>query len=182
MSDCTEGMSEDVELDELDVAILRELVENGRSSFREIAKRLNTSVGTVTSRVKRMETAGVIKGYTALVEAEKLGFELTAITAVTVSRGKLLEVQREIASLPNTVAVYDVTGVVDSIVVSKFRNRQELSEFTKRILSIPYVERTNTHIALTVVKEDFRGLLRTLGEAPAAKRGPARRPEVEGYG
>ncbi|MCS7094856.1 MAG: Lrp/AsnC family transcriptional regulator [Thaumarchaeota archaeon] len=175
-------MSKDVELDELDVTILKELIEDGRSSFREIAKKLNTSVGTVASRVKRMESMGVIRGYTALIDAEKLGFELTAITSVTVSRGKLLEVQREIASLANTVAVYDVTGVVDSIVVSKFRNRQELSEFTKRILSIPYVERTNTHIALTIVKEDFRGLLKSLGEVPPAKRGPAKRPEVEGYG
>ena len=48
-----------------------------------------------------------------------------------------------------------VTGDVDAIVVAKFRSREELSKFTKELLSLPYVERTNTHVVLNTVKEDF---------------------------
>jgi DNA-binding Lrp family transcriptional regulator len=66
-----------VELDEIDLAILGELIEDARRSYREIAKRLNISVGTVAARVKRMEALGVIKGYSAMVDYEKLGYELT---------------------------------------------------------------------------------------------------------
>jgi DNA-binding Lrp family transcriptional regulator len=174
-----------VELDEMDLAILGELIEDARRSYREIAKRLNISVGTVAARVKRMEALGVIKGYSAMVDYEKLGYELTVVTEVTVSKGRLLEVQREISLIPNTISVYDVTGTVDSIVVSKFRNRQEVSNFTKKLLSIPYVERTNTHVVLTVVKEDPRGpLLKELGKLQAARerRPEEPREEVGGYG
>ena len=72
------------------------------------------------------------------------------------SKGKLLEVQREIARMHCVCAVYDVTGAEDSIVVSKFKGREEVSKFTKAILALPHVERTNTHIVLNTCKEDFR--------------------------
>jgi len=42
------------------------------------------------------------------------------------------------------------------MVIAKFRNRKELSDFTKSLLSMPFIERTNTHVVLTTVKEDFR--------------------------
>lgn len=91
-----------------------------------------------------------------MLDFERLGFELTVVTEMTVSKGKLLETQREIAKLPYVCAVYDITGEIDSIVVAKFRNRRELSEFPKDLLSMPFVERTNTHVVLNTVKEDFR--------------------------
>jgi DNA-binding Lrp family transcriptional regulator len=77
------------------------------------------------------------------------------VTEITVSKGKLVEVEKKLAELPGVCAVYDVTGDVDAVVVSKFRSPAELSRFTKRILSMPNVERANTHFVLTVVKEDF---------------------------
>ena len=72
------------------------------------------------------------------------------------SKGKLLETDREIAKLPGVCAVYDVTGEIDGIVVAKFKDREQLSHFTKGMLALPHVERTNTHVVLTTVKEDFR--------------------------
>ena len=103
-----------------------------------------------------MEKEGIIKGYAALLDHEKLGYELTVVSDITVSKGRLLEVETEIARLPNVCCVYDVTGLVDAIVIAKFKSREELSKFTKRLLALPYVERTNTHVVLTTVKEDFR--------------------------
>ncbi|MEM3589695.1 MAG: Lrp/AsnC ligand binding domain-containing protein, partial [Candidatus Bathyarchaeia archaeon] len=64
--------------------------------------------------------------------------------------------EREVAKLPNACAVYDVTGDVDAIVIAKFKKREELSKFTKGLLALPFVERTNTHVILTTIKEDFR--------------------------
>ncbi len=145
-----------MEIDELDSKILAELLRDSRLSFRQIAKRVGSSVGTVLSRVRRMEREGVIKGYTAILDHEKLGYQLTAITELTVSRGRLLEVEREIAKIPNACAVYDVTGDVDAIIIAKFKRREDLSRFTKGLLALPFVERTNTHVILTTVKEDFR--------------------------
>ena len=103
-----------------------------------------------------MESEGVIKAYTALLNHEKLGYELTVVTEITVSKGRLLEIENEIAGLPNVCCVYDLTGLADAAIIAKFKNREELSRFTKRLLSLPHVERTNTHVVLTTVKEDFR--------------------------
>ena len=143
-------------LDELDKRILSVLLEDGRASCREIARALGVSPATVAKRLKKLETSGLIKGYTAILDHEKLGYEITAVTAITVSGGKLLEVEREIAKLPGVCAVYDVTGPVDVIVVAKFRSREDLSRFTKSLLAMPHVERTCTYVVLTTIKEDFR--------------------------
>ncbi len=143
-------------LDETDIKILEILLSDARLSSRQIAKQCGVSIGTVLSRVKKMEKEGVIKGYSALLDQEKIGYELTVISEITVSKGRLLEMENEIARLPNVCGVYDVTGLIDAIIVAKFKNREELSKFTKRLLALPYVERTNTHIVLTTIKEDFR--------------------------
>jgi DNA-binding Lrp family transcriptional regulator len=143
-------------LDKTDVKILKTLLDDARLSSRQIAKQCGVSIGTVLSRVKKMEKEGIIKGYSALLDQEKLGYELTVVSEITVSKGRLLEMENEIARLPNVCCVYDVTGLTDAIIVAKFKNREELSKFTKRLLALPYVERTNTHVVLTTIREDFR--------------------------
>ncbi|NWG09807.1 MAG: Lrp/AsnC family transcriptional regulator [Nitrososphaerales archaeon] len=143
-------------IDKIDKKILFEYLKDARQSFREVARKVGVAVGTVLSRTKKMERDGLIKGYSVVLDHEKLGYELTAITEITVSKGKLLEMEKEVAKLPNVCAVYDVTGLTDAIVIGKFRSREELSGFTKSLLGIAFVERTNTHMVLTTVKEDFK--------------------------
>ena len=145
-----------MELDNTDVKILKTLVSDARVSSRQIAKKSGVSIGTVLTRIKRMEKAGIVRGYSAVVDHEKIGYQLTAITEITVSKGRLLEVENEIARMSNVCCVYDVTGMTDAYVVAKFKSREELSTFAKRLLALPYVERTNTHVVLTTIKEDFR--------------------------
>lgn len=143
-------------LDETDVKILTVLTADARLSSRQIAKQCGVSVGTVLSHLKKMEKNGIIQGYSTLLDHEKLGYELTVVSEITVSKGRLLEMENEIARLPNVCCVYDVTGLIDAIIVAKFKNREELGKFTKRLLGLPYVERTNTHVVLTTIKEDLR--------------------------
>lgn len=143
-------------LDETDVKVLRQVLQNARLSARQIARKAGVSVGTAISKLKKLEQAGMIDGYSAVLNHEKLGYELTVITEITVSKGKLLEMEQQIAKIPNVCAVYDVTGLTDAMVIAKFRNRRELSHFTKSLLALPFVERANTHVVLTTVKEDYR--------------------------
>ncbi len=145
-----------MQLDETDVKILEALTLDARLSSRQIAVQCGVSIGTALSRMKRMEKEGIIKAYSALLDHEKLGYELTVVSEITVSKGRLLEVENEIARLPNVCCVYDVTGMIDAVIIAKFKSRQELSRFTKHLLALPYVERTNTHVVLSTVKEDFR--------------------------
>lgn len=143
-------------LDEIDRKLLRELLTDSKRSYRELASAIGVSAATVINHVRRLESAGVIKDYSARLDHERLGYELTVVTEIIVSKGKLLETDEEIAKIPNVCAVYDITGQTDAMVVAKFKSRNKLSDFTKALLAMPYVERTNTHVVLTTVKEDFR--------------------------
>jgi DNA-binding Lrp family transcriptional regulator len=144
------------DLDELDRKILNAYLLNGRISYRELGLKLGVSTTTIQSRSMKMEKAGIIRGYSVIIDHEKIGFQLTAITEVSVAKGKLLELEREVAKIPQVLAVYDVTGLTDAIVIAKFKKREDLGKFTKTLLAMPFVERTNTHMVLTTVKEDFR--------------------------
>ena len=143
-------------LNETDLKILEVLLEDARFSSRQIAKKVGVSVGTVLSRIKKMEDEGIIKGYSVIMDHEKLGYQLTVVMEVTVSKGRLIEMENEIAKIPNVCSVYDVTGLTDAFIIAKFKTREELGRFTKRLLALPYIERTNTHVVLTTMKEDFR--------------------------
>jgi DNA-binding Lrp family transcriptional regulator len=143
-------------IDELDRKIVRALNANARRSFREIAKEVGTSATSVMHTVKKLEGAGVIKGYVPVVDPGYFGIGLAAIVAVRISKGKLIETQMKIAKDPHVAAVYDVTGDWDSFIVGRFSGREDLNGFIKGLLAIPHVDRTVTHIVLNVVKEEPR--------------------------
>ena len=147
---------EQTSADPLDLRILRHLMVDGRISFRRLAHELRVSTNTVASRVSRLQGSAIVRGFSVTVDFEKLGYTLTAVTEILVSKGKLLEMEEQIAKLPGVCAVYDVTGEIDGIVVAKFKDREDLSRFTKGLLAMPFVERANTHVVLTTVREDFR--------------------------
>jgi DNA-binding Lrp family transcriptional regulator len=143
-------------MDETDVKILKRLLSDARMSYRKVAEEIGVSPPTVLARVEKLESDGIIRAYSTLLDHEKLGYDLTAIIEITATKGKIVDLERQIAKFPNVCAVYDITGLTDMIVVAKFRNRKELSNFVKKDISLPYVERTNTHVVLITVKEDFR--------------------------
>jgi len=141
--------------DDVSPKVLEEYLRDSRQSIREVARKVGVSSGTVASRLKEMEEAGIIRRYSAILDYEKLGYELTAITEITISNGKIIEVGEAIAKLSQATGVYNVTGDSDLMVVGKFRTRKELSDFTKKTLTIPHVLRTKTHLVLNILKEDF---------------------------
>ncbi|AEC51203.1 transcriptional regulator [Pyrococcus sp. NA2] len=145
-----------MELDELDRKIIDILLRDSRTSYREIAKELNVAVGTIYNRIKKLEDSGIIQGFTVKLNYEHVGYELTAIMGIKAQGKKIREIERIIAKDKRVMCVYDVTGDYDIIVIAKFRNREEMNGFVKSVLSIDGVEKTNTHVVLEIVKEDFR--------------------------
>jgi DNA-binding Lrp family transcriptional regulator len=143
-------------IDEIDLKILKNLLVDARQSARKLSLKLGISTVTVLSRMQKLEKLKIIKGYTAILDDEKLGYDLTALIEISVKKGQMALVEKEVSTLDNVCAVYDITGQTDTIVVAKFKNREELSEFVKQLSSKPNVENTNTHMVLNTVKEDFR--------------------------
>lgn len=146
-------------IDSMDEKILKELSKDGRSSFRTLSQKLGVAIGTVASRVRRLEEEGIVKGYSCLIDHEKMGFDIVALIELTVSKGKLEEVERKISEKRNAYGVYDITGSTDAAILARFRDRKELNQFVKELLKMEFVERTNTHVILNVVKEDLRAVL-----------------------
>lgn len=143
-------------MDDLDLQILASLNENARKSYRDIAKEQKVSLSTVSNRIHRLEGEGVIKGYAPIVDESKMGYDLQVVVGIRISKGKLLPTQKRIAKDERVFAVYDVTGDWDSIVMARFRNRTELDKFIKKVLSMEYIERSNTHVVLNTVKDEKR--------------------------
>lgn len=143
-------------MDEIDRRILQVLNKNARQSFREVAKEVGLSVTAVIHKIKKLEAAGAIKGYIPVLNPESFGYNLMAVIALRIFKGKLLETQRLIAREPQVMAVYDITGEWDSLVIGHFRTRDDLNNFIKKVLSLRYVDRTVTHLVLNVVKDEKR--------------------------
>ncbi|MCV0411700.1 Lrp/AsnC family transcriptional regulator [Nitrosarchaeum sp.] len=145
-----------MEFDETDTKIINNLLVDARLSARQLAHKIGLSTVTVLSRIKKLEQKKIITGYTARLDHQILGYDLTAIIEVKTTKGKMLEIENKIAENENVCAVYDVTGPADILVISKFKNRNDLSKFVKSLSTIANVENTETHIVLNSVKEDFR--------------------------
>jgi len=111
----------------------------------------------VASRVSKLEKRGIIKKYTIQVDHEKLGYDLTVLVNINVggSPGFYDGKDHDLVDLPEPYAVYNTTGDNDMVVIAKFRTREELSEFTKKLLHKDYIRGTKTQLVLMTLKEDF---------------------------
>lgn len=145
-----------MDIDDLDRRILEELLKNSKRSYRQLADMLDIAPGTVLKRMKDMESKGIIKGYSVVVDHGKLGSQITALIEITSSGGKLEEMGKKLSKLENIYGVYETTGSPDAIIIGKFRDTDELGKFARYLLGLPSVSRTNTHVVLNTAKEDFR--------------------------
>ena len=143
----------DYMLDETARRILSVLQRDARTSMRKISEEVGVSLGTVSNRVRRLEEIGVIRGYTVLLDPEKVGWDLNVVVGLRIQKGRLIEIQEKIAEDPRVYGVYDVTGDFDSMVVARARDRSDLDELSKNVMSIDGIERSVTHLVLNTVKE-----------------------------
>ncbi|MDG1543054.1 MAG: Lrp/AsnC family transcriptional regulator [Candidatus Thalassarchaeaceae archaeon] len=140
-------------LDEIDRKIIRVLEKDARTSLRKISELVNVSLGTVSNRVKKMERNGVIMGYSVILNPDEIGWELNVVIGLRIQKGRLIEIQEKIAKDSRVHGVYDVTGDFDSMVIARAKNRNDLDDLSKNVLSIDGVERSITHLVLNTVKE-----------------------------
>ncbi len=140
-------------IDSLDIKILVELQKDARKSLREIAEKLGVVEGTVYNRINKLKKMGVIKKFIPVIDYSMLGFDLIAVIGITAEGKHMVEVEEMLANEPNVTAVYDVTGQFDVITVAKFRDRESLNAFVKRIAGLEHVQKTYTMLVLNVFKE-----------------------------
>jgi DNA-binding Lrp family transcriptional regulator len=143
-----------MDLDETDRNLLSLLNTDARQSQRQLARKLGVAQGTVTNRIKRLEEEGVISGYSAVLNPEKIGWTMTIMAGLRIAKGRMIDVQQKIAADPRVFAVYDVTGDWDSMVLARVKDREDLDNLTKTVFTLDGVARSFTHVVLNTVKED----------------------------
>ena len=141
-------------LDDIDVKIMQLLASNARMSIREISRELGLAVSTVHMRLQKLIGMGAIKRFTIIPDYDALGYSITALMLLQVDGERITDAEELLASEPNVIAVYDITGDYDVAVVARFRDVKELDEFVKRVNKVPYIKRTVTSLVLRVRKED----------------------------
>ena len=125
-----------MELDRTDRDIIRSLERDARMSLRSVAEEIGVSLGTVSNRLKRLEDTGVIKGYRVEIDPDKVGWGLTVVVGLRIEKGRLLELQRLIAKDSRVLGVYDVTGEFDSMILARAKDRSDLDDLSKTVLSM----------------------------------------------
>ena len=142
-------------MDKVDEKILKNLMMDARLSARKLALKLGMSTVTILSRIRKLEKEKIIKGYTALIDHEKLGYDLTAIIEI-IAKKDIVDIEDKLSKMDNVCGVYDITGNTDTVLIAKFKERNELSAFVKSLSAMANVENTITHVVLNTAKEDFR--------------------------
>jgi Lrp/AsnC family transcriptional regulator, leucine-responsive regulatory protein len=143
-----------VEVDELDLALLRELATNARQSQRALARQIEMSPPAVADRLARLERAGVIRGYQVDIDWAALGYPVVVYLAVTAGAGMdLSEIIRAIRALPEAEDMTVVTGSLDLLVRLRVRDHAHLRELLlTEIFKINGVQRTETFLSLADVE------------------------------
>jgi len=104
-------------LDQIDIAILRELQADGRLSIVELAARVGLSPSPCLRRVRQLEDRGIIVGYRAVVDAAKLGLALQFLVSFRIEVSGMEQrrkVRSALNSYPEVISAYSVTGDVDA--------------------------------------------------------------------
>jgi len=136
----------------LDSEILRLLAENSRQSFRELAKQLDISHVSVSSRVRAMEESGVIKGYTSITDPDKMGFYPLCLRISASQGGNLSKIGDDIAGYPEINVVMRISGDCELLALAMCETRESALVLLDEINKIEGIAKTESHVVLEAIK------------------------------
>jgi Lrp/AsnC family leucine-responsive transcriptional regulator len=160
-----------IELDRIDIQLLAELQRAGRQTNAELAERVHLSPSACLRRVQRLEREGVIAGYRAELDGERLGLGLQAFVRVHLARHDaeaLATFAAHVNDCPEVVACHALTGEMDYLLHIVVGDLEHFSRFLlDRLLAQAGVADVNSSFVLRTIK-GYRGL-----PLPAPARGRA---------
>jgi len=147
-------------LDEIDHQILDILIENARTPFTDIAKKLLVSAGTIHVRVKKMEEEGVIKGSTLTVDYDKMEYTFIAYVGVLLENSSLTNsVIEKLMKIPEITVAHLTTGKFTVFCKVRAKGTRHAKDIIFDMDNIPGVLRTETSISLEEVINDKKRLM-----------------------
>jgi Lrp/AsnC family leucine-responsive transcriptional regulator len=144
------GANADAAPDDTDIRILGLLQDDCRTPLARIGEQVGLSAPAVLERIKKLEAAGVISGYHAIVDGRRIGLDVTAfIGVVTSDPDSIDEFERQVTALEDVLECHHVTGAFTFLVKVKTASTSTLERLITSIRSIDGVARTETTVVLS---------------------------------
>jgi len=149
-------MKKKQQLDNLDFEILRELQIDCRTPLQEIAEKVGAPTSTVHYRVKRLERDGVIDGYYANINPEKLDLDYLTVIQVRAEYGPGYHerIGKKLAKIPGVWAVYFTLGETDFFLLTRSKDKSEYMKILDVLMATKGIVRTSTQVVAKLIKED----------------------------
>lgn len=152
-----------MQMDTVDVRLLNLLQENAKITHKQLSLQLNLSATAIYERIKKMERAGVIEKYTALLNRKLLGRELMVFTHVRLvrhSQENIADFEQEIALINEINECYHISGDYDYILKMTFHDMDDYREFMlKKLTTIPSIGNTHSIFVINEVKNEIAYVL-----------------------
>ena len=162
-------------LDRHDLILLSELQRDSRQTVQQLGESAGLSSTPTWKRIKEMESTGVIRGYTALVDREKVGLSLAILAEINLTRHNEDDVrrfEREVSACPAIVSCYATTGQADYVIKVLVPDIKAYESFLHEVLfKLPGV----THVRSSVVLKEIKSETRLPFEVPKAAQQRKRR-------
>jgi len=137
-------------IDDLDMKILKELVNDASVSVPKLSKKINVNPSVVYSRIKRLIKRGLIKKFTVVVNEQLLGYNVEAIVGANVDSKRRAAVMDALLGLDQVRSVHEVTGRFDLIIFVKTRNLDELRDLiSNKFAAIDGITHTETFVEMS---------------------------------
>ena len=164
---------QDHPIDATDLAILDLLQRNCKQPLAAIGQKVGLSPPSVLERIHKLEEAGVVIGYKAVLDARKLGRDITAFIGVATERSRdIARIEREVVAIDDVLECHHVTGAWTLMLKVKTRDTETLEDLIERIRSCEGVGGTETMIVLSTYAE--RSRIPLTGAAELEARPPRR--------
>jgi Lrp/AsnC family leucine-responsive transcriptional regulator len=158
-------------IDQTDLKILSILQNHGRSRLADIAEEVDLSAPAVMERVKKLESGGIIKGYQALLDAKKVGKDITAFIGVSINHQRDIDnFAAQMLRYPDVLECHHVTGDESFILKVKSADTGSLEKLLGEIRSVEGVTRTVTKVVLSTTKESQTLDLAGIAENHSSKK------------
>ncbi len=145
-------------MDNIDRHTLKALQKDGRKKNYELAKETGLAPSTMLDRVKKLEDKGIIKGYRAVMNPEKLGLKAQGFACISLDRHRVKDIEileNEIKNIPNVRACYHITGRFDYLLHVVALELGDLGDLIKeKLATIPGMGKIETFIVYAEVKPD----------------------------
>lgn len=154
-------------IDDIDLRILQRLQENARETQADIARAVGLAPSAVLERIRKLESRGIVQGYTARIDPAVLGQAMLAFVAVRSTEGPSDDsVARQLGALPEVLEVHHVAGDDCYLVKVRVGSPEHLGVLLRtHIGSIPGVRSTRTTVVLETVKETSHLAIPRIAEA-----------------